>query len=176
MSFGADGQAGGGQRCGYRQLVGAKILFMNKHLSGFTLLELMIVLAIVGFASATVVVALRESAHTRLDREAQQLVILLESARAESRITGVPLLWRSSPNGFELSDGVIVRPQNWAHEGIQVSNAWLKLGPDPVIGAQSIRLWRIDAPDVSRWVSSNGLGAFEVRDTDPVLASSGRVP
>jgi len=42
----------------------------------------MIVVAIVGMASATVAFALRDSAQNQLDREAQRLVALLESARA----------------------------------------------------------------------------------------------
>lgn len=135
---------------------------------GFTLLELMIVVAIVGMASAMVVVALRDGARSQLDREAQRLVALLESARAESRASGVPVQWRATAQGFEFINGVTVRPQQWEQAGVQAqSDAPLQLGPEPVIGPQSLRLWSADAPENRRWIVSDGLRAFEVRNAPP---------
>jgi general secretion pathway protein H len=57
---------------------------------GFTLLELMVVVAIVALATAGVSLALRDSDATQLEREALRLSALLESARAQSRTSGVP--------------------------------------------------------------------------------------
>ncbi len=135
---------------------------------GFTLLELMIVVAIVGMASAMVVFALRDSAQNQLDREAQRLVALLESARAESRASGVALQWRATTEGFEFTNGLTARPQRWEQPGMQAqSEAPLQLGPEPVIGPQSLRLWSREAPDRNRWISTDGLRAFEVRNAPP---------
>ncbi len=135
---------------------------------GFTLLELMIVVAIVGMASAMVTFALRDSTQSQLDREAQRLVALLESARAESRATGVTLQWRATTEGFEFSNGVSARSLRWDQPGYQAfSEAPLQLGPEPVIGAQSVRIWSRDTPDRSRWLSTDGLRAFEIRNTPP---------
>lgn len=135
---------------------------------GFTLLELMIVVAIVGLASATVVFALRDSVQSQLDQEAQRLVTLLESARAESRASGVALQWRATADGFEFSNGVTTRPQRWEQAGMQAhSELPLQLGPEPVIGAQSLRIWSREEPERKRWISTDGLRAFEVRNTPP---------
>jgi general secretion pathway protein H len=135
---------------------------------GFTLLELMIVVAIVGLASATVAFALRDSAQSQLDREAQRLVAQLESARAESRASGVALQWRATAEGFEIHNGVTARPQRWEQAGMQAhSELPLQLGPEPVIGPQSLRLWNPEAPERNRWISTDGLRAFEVRNTPP---------
>src|SRR5512138_3517658 len=60
---------------------------------GFTLIELMVVIALVAIAAGVASLALRDPAASRLDTEAQRLSALLESARAESRISGVPVIW-----------------------------------------------------------------------------------
>jgi len=60
---------------------------------GFTLIELMIVVALVAVAAGVVSLALRDPAATRLETEAQRLSALLESARAESRVSGLTVLW-----------------------------------------------------------------------------------
>ena len=52
---------------------------------GFTLIELMIVVALIAIAAGVVSLALRDPASTRLETEAARLSALLESARAESR-------------------------------------------------------------------------------------------
>ncbi|MDO9165761.1 MAG: prepilin-type N-terminal cleavage/methylation domain-containing protein, partial [Rhodoferax sp.] len=52
--------------------------------AGFTLLELLVVVAIMAMASAGVGFAMRDSSQVQLDREAQRLAALLESARARS--------------------------------------------------------------------------------------------
>jgi general secretion pathway protein H len=69
---------------------------------GLTLLELLVVLAIIGFAMAGVSLSLRDSRQTQLEREAQRLVALLEAARAQSRTSGVALIWQSTPEGFVI--------------------------------------------------------------------------
>jgi len=73
---------------------------------GLTLLELLVVLAIIGFAMAGVSLALRDNSQTQLEREAQRLVAVLEAARAQSRTSGIALIWQTSPEGF------VIRPAN----------------------------------------------------------------
>jgi general secretion pathway protein H len=135
---------------------------------GFTLLELMVVVAIVAIATAAVALALRDTAHNQLDFEAQSLVAALESARAESRATGVALQWRATPKGFEITGGSAPRQQAWSHPALQAQSAApVVLGPEPVIGPQSLRLWSREAPESSRWIRTDGLRAFEVQNAPP---------
>jgi general secretion pathway protein H len=69
---------------------------------GLTLLELLVVLAIIGVAMAGVSLSLRDSSQTQIEREAQRLVAVLEAARAQSRTSGVPLIWQATPEGFVI--------------------------------------------------------------------------
>ena len=77
---------------------------------GLTLLELLVVMAIIGVAMAGVSLALRDNSQTQLEREAQRLVAVLEAARAQSRTSGTALIWQATPEGF------VIRPTLTAHQ------------------------------------------------------------
>ncbi len=132
---------------------------------GFTLLELMVVIAIIAFASAGVSFALRDSADTALERDGQRLAALLESGRAQSRASGVPVVWRATPDGFRF-DGVAAQalPTQWLHNttSARASNAAqsVVLGPEPLIGPQAIVLRSSEQPGISLTLSTDGLRPF----------------
>jgi general secretion pathway protein H len=131
---------------------------------GFTLIELLVVIAIIAIASAGVTFAMRDSSQTRLEREAQRLAALLESARAQSRSSGTPVSWRVTPDGFRfegLATGAL--PQKWIGEAITVQGPdSLQLGPEPIIGKQSIVL-SAGAAGQSLRIATDGLRPFTVQ-------------
>jgi general secretion pathway protein H len=131
---------------------------------GFTLIELLVVIAIIAIASAGVSFALRDSQATQLEREAQRLAALLESARAQSRSSGVPVRWYVTEQGFRF-DGVPPNtlPDQWLSEGIQVLGpAALQLGPEPIIGRQEVVLTSAAQPDRSLRIATDGLRPFAI--------------
>ena len=65
--------------------------------AGFTLLELLIVIAVIAVASGLTILALRDPAGQQLEQEAARLAALLDAARLESRISGQALTWRPLP-------------------------------------------------------------------------------
>jgi general secretion pathway protein H len=136
---------------------------------GLTLLELLVVLAIIGVAMAGVSLSLRDSSQTQIEREAQRLVAVLEAARAQSRTSGVPLIWQATPEGFvirpTLSSGtasgnaagqIAARTEIWLATGTQAavttataatsptnntaSANWVVLGPEPILAPARITL------------------------------------
>ena len=76
-----------------------------RRASGFTLLEVLAVLAIVAVSTAVVSLALGNVSSDALEREGERLAALLEAARARSRTAGVPVSWRAVGAGF-VFDGV----------------------------------------------------------------------
>ena len=115
---------------------------------GFTLLELLVVIAIMAMATAGVTLTLRDSADTALEREAQRLAVLFESARAQSRATGVPVQWHTTPTGFRF-EGLPAEalPNRWLAEGTAVrGSTTVQLGPEPIIGPQAVELVSLNQP------------------------------
>jgi general secretion pathway protein H len=139
------------------------------RVGGFTLLELLVVVAIIAIASAGVSFALRDSADTQLEREAQRLAALLESARAQSRTSGRPVQWRAIPGGFRF-EGLPPEalPEQWLEPGTEVLGAGvLQLGPEPIIGRQQVVLGSSALPGRSLSIATDGLRPFAVRAQQP---------
>lgn len=63
---------------------------------GFTLIEIMVVLAIMGIAVGAAVVNMEPSAGQTLEREARGMALALEVARDEALFIGRPVGWRIS--------------------------------------------------------------------------------
>ena len=141
---------------------------------GFTLFELLIVIAIIAIATAGVAFAMRDSGRATLDREAERLAALLESARAQSRASGIAVRWRPTPQGpgnfsFDglppgalptvwLADGISAQPMTASGAAVDA----LQLGPEPIIAAQQVVLSAESAPDRSLRVVTDGLHPFTV--------------
>lgn len=137
--------------------------------SGFTLLELLVVVAIIAIASAGVSFALRDSAATQLEREAQRLAALLESARAQSRTSGRPVRWRAVAGGFRF-DGLPADalPGQWLEPTTEVrGTSQLQLGPEPIIGRQQVVLGSSTLPGRSLQIATDGLRPFAVSPEQP---------
>jgi general secretion pathway protein H len=134
------------------------------HNVGLTLLELLVVVAIMAFATAGVGLALRDSSQTQLEREAQRLSALLESARAQSRMTASPVRWIGTATGFRFegtADSAL--PTQWLGDDVVVApSASLALGPEPIIGPQRLRLTARSHPERSLTLATDGVGPFAV--------------
>jgi general secretion pathway protein H len=137
---------------------------------GFSLIELLVVVALIAIATAAVSLALRDPAAARLEREAERLAALFEAARAESRVAGVDVQWRplpaDDPSGdqfrFEGLPPGITLPRRWLDTApvVEIANGQrsVRLGPEPMIGAQRLLL-SLDAQRIM--LSTDGLAPFQ---------------
>jgi len=118
---------------------------------GFTLIEMLVVMAIVAIAAGLMIVTLPDRQQDRLDEEAERLAALLESARTEARASGIAVHW--TPATADTTDGVDFRfvglppsstlPTHWLARGVSaeiVGARSVVLGPEPVLPAQRIVL------------------------------------
>jgi general secretion pathway protein H len=155
--------------------------------AGFTLLELLVVLAIVGLASTGVGLALRDGTQGRLEREALRLGALLEAARAQSQALGVPLRWQATAAGFRFAapgssatEASSVTPWLDADTRVSVEGPLLTsvsapgrtaeearvllLGPDPIIPPQALTLFSASEPQRQVQLATDGVRPFAVPD------------
>lgn len=70
---------------------------------GFTLIELMVVLVIIGIASAAVGLSIKPDPLKLLRQDAERLAQLLQLAQTEARVDGRPISWRWDAKGFGFS-------------------------------------------------------------------------
>jgi len=141
----------------------------NRPAAGFTLLELLVVLALIALATAGVSLSLRDTADSALERDATRLAALLESARAQSRASGLPVVWRSTGQGF-VFEGLAPPglPRHWLASSTQTGgNQSVVLGPEPLIPPQSIALSHSASSQRILWVSTDGLRPFQVQGSRP---------
>jgi len=144
---------------------------------GFTLIELIVVVAIIAIASALASLALRDPAAAKLEHEAVRLAALLESARADARASGIAARWEPLTQGTEGAGFRFVglapgdpMPTHWLESGTaaQVIGApAVLLGPEPLIGEQRIVL---SLGDQRLTLATDGIGPFAVaenRDAAP---------
>lgn len=144
---------------------------MRQSLSsaGFTLIELLVVVAVIAISAATISLALRDPAAAQLAREGERLAALFETARAESRATGLEVRWvpvqDAGDDQFRF-DGLprqLALPRRWMGEPLAVELGggarFIRLGPEPLIGAQRLQL-SLGSQRIE--LMTDGLSPFEV--------------
>jgi general secretion pathway protein H len=70
--------------------------------SGFTLVEVLVVVVIIGLLASLVAVNLAPDARQSLREEGARLAALLAHARDEAITTGVPLAWQRTDGGYRF--------------------------------------------------------------------------
>ncbi|MGP1691035.1 MAG: prepilin-type N-terminal cleavage/methylation domain-containing protein [Giesbergeria sp.] len=133
---------------------------------GFTLLELLVVVAIMALATAGVSLSLRDPSETQLEREAERLAALLDGARAKARAVGVPVRWRPVEGGFRFEGlpASAALPTQWLDTDTRAfTPAPLVLGPEPLIAPQTVVLSQASHPERRLQVGTDGLRPFTVQ-------------
>jgi len=121
---------------------------MSSHLPsrcmGFTLIELVVVLAIMAIGSALVVINWQSNPQQSLNQESDHLALVLDTARSLARTTGTPLIWRASAAGFSVqavNDKTATPPFTaWLNPPIYAEPNQLVLSPEAISSPIFIRL------------------------------------
>lgn len=140
---------------------------------GFTLLELLVVVALIAVATAGVSLSLRDSAHSALQRDAERLAVLLETGRAQARANGLPVVWRTQDNTQNSVQSFVFDglpppglPKNWLADSTRATpGSAVTLGPEPLIDPQAVALSTPQSPGQTLWVVTDGLRPFKVQST-----------
>ena len=139
---------------------------------GFTLIELMVVVALVALTAGLVSLAVRDPRASQLEREAARLVALLEAARTEARASGLEAQWLPQRRPDPAEEGpdfsfaglptALALPTRWLDRQVWaevVGARSVRLGPEPLIGPQRITL---HLGDQRLLLATDGLAPFAV--------------
>lgn len=142
---------------------------------GLTLLELLVVLAIIGLSLALVSLSLRPSTDRVLLRDASRLQAQLEAARVQARAQGLWISWHPEAKGYRWQTNpapptpsglaMFARVESWSNPHIRsLTSEAVLLGPEPILAPARIVLeWREGAERAQLEIVSDGLGPFAVR-------------
>jgi general secretion pathway protein H len=136
----------------------------------------MVVVVIVGVASAAVVLTLRDRSQSKLEEEGARLSALLEAARTQSRIVGTDVRWQPlTSGGFQFlglpSLATKELPSHWLDSGTTatiVGGPQLLLGPEPLLPAQRVVL-HLGEREIA--VGTDGLKPFQIVDDSAKVAA-----
>lgn len=77
------------------------LIYPSPRQGGFSLLEMMVVLLIIGIAASVATVsAFGDASRSALHQEAQRLVLLFTAAQTQARASGQAIIWRPGPHGY----------------------------------------------------------------------------
>ena len=136
----------------------------------------MVVVVIVGIASAAVVVVLRDRSQSKLEEEGARLSALLETARTQSRIVGTDVRWQPlTTGGFQFLGLPALAakelPSHWLDSDTTASIVGapqLLLGPEPLLPAQRVVLHLAERELA---VGTDGLSPFQIVDASATVAA-----
>ena len=106
---------------------------------GFTLIEMLIVVAIIGVLTTTVALTISRNPHQAAASEAKRLAVLLETAVAEAQAGRRQLAWTASQDGYDFLA---------AEDSLERTPRWLPLTEDETFHPRhldkSVRIGRIE--------------------------------
>ena len=133
--------------------------------SGFTLVEMLVVLLIVGLMAGALMTTIKISGSQQLQREAQHLAWLLRDKALEARASGQAITWRPHPLGYAFL------PQE--QPGQRAAEAQIHTLPDNIkisaidaTDSQPLEAIRLSGRQISgprRIILSNAEASIEVR-------------
>jgi type II secretion system protein H len=116
---------------------------------GFTLLEVLVVLAILTIVVGAVTVSLAPAESRRVDEEGARLAALFRLAQDESRVRSREIVWRADRHGYRFDIAGVagqrssddpLRPRAWPFPIEAVTPGEVRFGREPLLTAVDIRI------------------------------------
>ncbi|WP_222129960.1 prepilin-type N-terminal cleavage/methylation domain-containing protein [Bordetella genomosp. 13] len=153
---------------------------------GFTLIEMMVVLMIIGIGTAAISLSVRPDPARVLRQDAQQLAQMFIIAQSEVRLDGRSIVWQADREGYRfvrpswiIPDGDVIPvlsagapPDTFARDDSLHARRWqsaaVQVGPRPTVTLDAERVgepWAIQLSDGTSTLSvvRDAVGRFSVQ-------------
>lgn len=122
----------------------------SRDLTGYTLLELLVVIVILGIVAGAVSLSVAPSEHRRMTHEVERLSALFRLAHDETRVSGRPIAWHANAAGYQFEvDGSVrgsdlpgdpLRPRAWPFPVESVDAPVIVFGREPLLNPAQIQI------------------------------------
>jgi general secretion pathway protein H len=123
---------------------------VNRDATGYTLLELLVVLVILGIVAGAVSMSVAPSEHRRMTHEVERLAALFRLAHDETRVSGQSIAWRADTDGYQFEvDGRVrgsdvpgdpLRPRVWPFAVESVNAPVIVFGREPLLNPVQMQI------------------------------------
>ena len=118
--------------------------------AGFTLIEILVVIAILGIAAAAVALSVSRSDGRLLQEETARLGALFRIAQDEARISGRALVWEADLAGYRFRpldeeaardwNDEVLRPRAWPFAVHGIEGGRIVFGREPLLDPATLRI------------------------------------
>jgi len=118
--------------------------------AGFTLIEILVVIALLGIAAAVVALSVSSSDARLVREEAARLAALFRIAQDEARVTGRAMVWEADVKGYRFRpldeaaerdwNDEILRERAWPFEVHSIEGSRILFGREPLLEPARLHL------------------------------------
>ncbi|MAZ06334.1 MAG: type II secretion system protein GspH [Halomonas sp.] len=149
-------------------------MISQRNSSGFTLIEIMVVMVIIGIAAAAISINMSPDPAENLRQDARELALRLTTAQSEVRLDGRVIAWQALGDGYQFVRGTWIAAPGSVVPVVTTAGELDRFANDEALRPRKWRAGQVDvSPETPLLLTSEWIGAplqFELRSGEHNVA------